>query len=300
MVKHAKPDIDPVATAQTGHSAYDATRIPPERSAIRHARRAPGRIAMGFRRPCRGRHVDDGQPAGEADAGAVRLHAVGRLDQAGDAVLGPPGTRLLGVVRVRRRAGDDQPSLRQRVPFGTLRRQPQLHAGRLHLGSPGTRAEMPGDGARPARHHQRRHAADERGARRQAWRRLHPRAAGRRKLDREILRRRRRHPLALRRGHALPWWPHRAVPLPPLPGRAAGVRTGPERGLLRRRSGQFQFPALRPRRDVPACVRQRPSGAHAVLPVRPRRPEGWTAGVHLRQSGLDLARGTGGPAAAAA
>ena len=57
---------------------------------------------------------------------------------------------------------------------------------------------------------------------------------------------------ALRRGDALP---RRQVPplqVPPLPGRAPGVRARVRHGRLRRRPGQLQLPPLRPRRGLHA------------------------------------------------
>ena len=58
--------------------------------------------------------------------------------------------------------------------------------------------------------------------------------------------------------HALSGRPVQALHLPQIFRRAAGVRAGSADGVLRRRSRQFQLPALRPRFLLRASLRERP------------------------------------------
>ena len=73
------------------------------------------------------------------------------------------------------------------------------------------------------------------------------------KIEKDCATSRRR---ALRRGDPLPRRPVPPVQVPPLPGRAAGLRPRVRHRLLRRRPGQLQLPPLRPRRRA-SCASTR-------------------------------------------
>ena len=99
----------------------------------------------------------------------------------------------------------------------------------------------------------------------------------------------------------LPGRPVQGLQVPPLRRRAAGVRAGVRRGLVRRRPGQLQLPALRPRLRVPAALRKRQAGRDARLPgLVQQRAAGRRAGVRLRQSGRHRAAPDRRPARGAA
>ena len=145
-------------------------------------------------------------------------------------------------------------------------------------------AHLPGRAGRGAGRHHRRHRADLRGRRRQGRRGLRRRPRGRHRR-RRARRLRRRSALPLPGDQLLPGRPVQGLQLPPLRRRAAGVRAGARRGLVRRRSGQLQLPPLRPRLRVPAALRGRQAGRDAGLPgLVDRRAAGRRAGVRLRQS----------------
>ena len=159
------------------------------------------------------------------------------------------------------RPGDDEPPLRPRLHRGALHRREGPREDRLPRADAGRGADVPGRGGEPAHRDHRRHrpratarpqGLDGRGVRRT------PCAAEMARIEKECPTSRR---AALRRGDALPG---RALPplhVPPLPGRAARLRPGVRHRLLRRRPGQLQVPALRPRRRLLARLRGRQAGA---------------------------------------
>ena len=101
----------------------------------------------------------------------------------------------------------------------------------------------------------RRHRAGQQGdARGSPARSSTPRAkAEMRSIEKECATGRQR---PLRRGDAVPGRPVQPLQVPPLPGRAPGVRARGRHRLLRRRPGQLRVPPLRPRR-VASCASTR-------------------------------------------
>ena len=88
-------------------------------------------------------------------------------------------------------------------------------------------------------------------------------------------------------GHrALRWRPIQALHLSQIFRCAAGVRGGIRHRLFRRRSRQFQFPALRPRFLIPQTLRKRQAGGDArTSHVERVRAQGRRARLRRGQSG---------------
>ena len=166
--------------------------------------------------------------------------------------------RLLRQLRVHARPGDDQPSLRPRVRPGPVDCQGRLpRAGVLREDAEGRASLRPHRGL-PARVDHRRDRA----------RRGRDGGEGRRGV-RDALRQESARiegacatgPRdAVRGGEPLPRRQVPPLPLPPVPGRAPGLRARVPDGGVRRLRRQLRVPALRLRRRVRPGLRERHSG----------------------------------------
>ena len=193
--------------------------------------------------------------------------------------------RMLRLVHLARRSGALQSSLRARMRAAGLDREKGLHQRRFLGEEVRRRIDVSADRAQPAGCDQRRHRARQGRYQRHEWRGLQPRAEGREIQDRIRLRRQRQAAQPLRCGRALPRRRLRPVQIPSLPGRAAGVRAGRTGRVLRRRSGQFQLPALRPRHEPAARLRGRQAGKNRRLfSIQRQRCPSWRVGHDTRES----------------
>ena len=199
--------------------------------------------------------------------------------------LGAADQRLLGLDRLARGAGADQSALYRHLRPAALAARPRLRQRGLPRRRTDRRAQLPRRAGRGAGRHHRRHRADLRRRRWQDRRGIRGRPRGRHRRRRAD-RLRRRRPLPLPGDQLLPGRPVQGLPLQALRRRAAGVLARTRRGLVRRRSGQLQLPALRPRLRVPAPLRGRQAGADSGVPgLGHRAAAGRRSGVRLRQSG---------------
>jgi len=81
-----------------------------------------------------------------------------------------------------------------------------------------------------------------------------------------------------------------SLPVSPLPGCPPGMGSGTGDCVFRRRPGQLQLPALRPRCSHAARLRKRQTGTdEGLFPVQQGRRGGGRNGVRHRPSGLDPA-----------
>ena len=213
----------------------------------------------------------------EAAQGEVRLRAVAGVGRAPPVVGGPVQQRRLGLVRLGRRPGDDQPPRRGRHAPEDQHGGEGLLLDRLPRRRPGPRRSRPPDLELnvPGRHRgrdrpgqRRRRAGDMNDA---DGRHRPPRGDGEDRAggDRE------ERP-AERRGHALPGRAVSPLHLQEVHRRPARLRPRVRHRLLRRRRGQLRVPPLLPRRRLLPRLRGRRAGEGRAPPEvergRARRP----------------------------
>lgn len=258
----------------------------------------PGGGARPADRHGAGHHVDVREPAAGVLGADVRLRRHAGVAGERTARVRPLRGDLLGLLRLPRRSGDDQPPLRARLHRSGLHRGAGLRGRRLlrPLARGGEALPRPLPG--PARRDPGRDGPGERGGgggseRRAGRRRPRPGAGDHRAGVRGG------HGVRVPGGDALPRRAVQAVPLPPLLPGEAGLRARAAGGLLRRRPGQLHLPPLRAGRLLRPGVRagRERAGADAEpLPLGPRRGAGRGAGLHHRQPGVHQPAGDGGGA----
>ncbi len=230
--------------------------------------------ARRVRRPAgcgRRRHVDLRQPAEQRHPAESRHDARLRLAQPGARGDRAPRQRVHRLLHLRRRADPHQPPLRRGLHRAELLRGQRPGRERLHLRQPGEGTAVQGRlGLRAGRHRGR----DRQGRRRARGRRArrHRRGTpGGADEARAGLRGRieegQGRPAQVRARLALPGRPALALQVPPLRGRAPGVRAGARHRRLRRRPGQLPVPALVPGHVDPARLRGRQAGEDAEPPA---------------------------------
>ena len=233
-----------------------------------------------------GMWVFDKLPLDRLKAG-LRVRAAARLGRAPLGLGGPVQQRRLGLVRLGRRPGDDQPPRRGRHAPEDQHQGEGLLQGRLPREDP----RRGGQGARPRAERPGRHRGrDREGQRRREGR--HGRRGGERRpagrdgpdragVDREV-------EDAERRRHPLPGRPVRALHLQEVHRRPPRLRPRVRHRLLRRRPGQLRVPPLRPRRLLLPGLRGRQAGPPEGLPqVERRRLEGRGFDLRRRPPGAD-------------
>ena len=216
--------------------------------------------------------------------GEVRLRAAAGLGRAPAVVGRPVQQRRLGLVRLGRRPGHDQPPRRGRhARRRSAPSEKDYYQRRLPRQDPRRGGQGPRPGAeRPGRHRGRDRPGQRRRSSR-AWTTPRPTTA-RRKAMAEIEKESTdKTGPAERRRHALPGRAVSPLHLQEVHRRPARLRPRVRHRLLRRRPGQLRVSPLRPRRLLLPRLRGRQAGQARALPeVEPGRREGRRPGLRRR------------------